>query len=363
MSKVPIYSRVPLCAVTRRLAYAVRNDGVLQATDFGIGSYDSTGDSWDGLISVSTEHLSVFEDPEEVFGLSAQGNVYGKFYGSMNSENDRAPKISDIIMISNADEMIVGLKADGTVVGDVLDLDYDPNGLESYEEYAIPYYNPSAVWGTMDWKNIVKIEVWGGVVLGLTSHGEILISGAENTDLRKTGIPTSGFFIDISLGKHHCMALKDDGTVVAWGSQNDYGELDVSLWADVIHIAAGATYASFAVKSDNTVYFTGWDYWNTTYNEYQVTEILNTWTNIVALYAGDGIAGGEYTSLVGVTTVSGECRYLEYAFEVGSVYESTLNSANGFYDIKPRYIPTHLKETKESLTEVTLSWEWLYYQT
>ena len=56
----------------------------------------------------------------------------------------------------------------------------------------------------------------------------------------------------ISMGETFAMALKKDGTVVAWGD-NDYGQTDVPAGlSGVISISAGADFA-YALKSDGTV--------------------------------------------------------------------------------------------------------------
>ena len=62
----------------------------------------------------------------------------------------------------------------------------------------------------------------------------------------------------IAAGEHHALALKPDGTVVAWGYQ-EHGETTVPEdLSDAAYVAAG-TYHSLAEKSDGTV--TGWG-WN-----------------------------------------------------------------------------------------------------
>ena len=83
------------------------------------------------------------------------------------------------------------------------------------------------------------ISWWGD-----SAYGEILI--ATPADL--AGV------IAISCGEYHSLALKADGSVVAWG---DNGRVHVpSHLTDVIAIAAGA-YHSLALKADGTVFAWG----------------------------------------------------------------------------------------------------------
>ena len=59
----------------------------------------------------------------------------------------------------------------------------------------------------------------------------------------------------VAAGEHHAVALKSDGTVVAWGSPSsqDYGQATVpDGLSSVVAIAAGFTH-TLALKSDGTV--------------------------------------------------------------------------------------------------------------
>ena len=59
-------------------------------------------------------------------------------------------------------------------------------------------------------------------------------------------------FIRIAAGAYHNLALKNDGTVVAWG-ENCYGQATVPAGlSGVVAIAAGALH-SLALKNDGTV--------------------------------------------------------------------------------------------------------------
>ena len=88
----------------------------------------------------------------------------------------------------------------------------------------------------------------------------------------------------ISCGGNHVLALKKDGTVVAWGGQGSkkfdaFGQAEVPPGLDhVIAIAAGG-YHSLALKKDGTVIAWG----NNEYNQESVPPDLR---NVVAISAG-----------------------------------------------------------------------------
>jgi hypothetical protein len=73
-----------------------------------------------------------------------------------------------------------------------------------------------------------------------------------------TAVDTGLGVVKISKGLSHSLALKRDGTVVAWGS-NSYGESTVPAGlTNVVDVDAGS-YESYAVKSDGTVVHWGND--------------------------------------------------------------------------------------------------------
>ena len=78
-------------------------------------------------------------------------------------------------------------------------------------------------------------------------------------------------------GIFHSLALRPDGTVVAWGA-NDNGQIDVPLdLSNVVAIAAGG-YHSLALRSDGTVVAWG-------YNGFVQTNVPPG--NVVAIAAGE----------------------------------------------------------------------------
>jgi len=104
----------------------------------------------------------------------------------------------------------------------------------------------------------------------------------------------------IAGGQTHSLALKNDGTVWAWGA-NGYGQLgdgtntnnklpvQVSSLTNIIAVAAGIDH-SLALKSDGTVWAWGYNYFgqlgNGTYTNSNTPVQVSSLTNIIAVAAG-----------------------------------------------------------------------------
>lgn len=141
-----------------------------------------------------------------------------------------------------------------------------------------------------------KVWGWGANHYGQLGNGTN--AATQKIPVQVTNLAT---VIAIAAGKHHSLALKSDGTVWAWGT-NNYGQLGngnttlqkspiqtVGL-TNVIAIAAGA-YHSLALKADGTVW--GWGYnsqsqvgnGTITTPQTKPVKVVNL-TNVVAIAAG-----------------------------------------------------------------------------
>jgi hypothetical protein len=109
----------------------------------------------------------------------------------------------------------------------------------------------------------LKITVWGG-----------------QPAYKLTPVPTDlTNIVAVAAGAYHSLALKSDGTVVAWG-WNVYGQTNVpSTLSNVVSIAGGLGH-SIALKSNGTVVAWG-------YNNYGQATVPSGLSNVVALAAGD----------------------------------------------------------------------------
>jgi uncharacterized repeat protein (TIGR03803 family) len=133
--------------------------------------------------------------------------------------------------------------------------------------------------------NVVAIATLFYHSLALKSDGTVVAWGWWNDDYGQCNVP-SGLtnVVAVGAGALHSVALKSDGTVVAWGD-NSYGHQSnvPSGLTNAVAIASGG-YHSLALKGDGTVVVWGW-------NALGQCNVPSCLTNVVA------IASGGYHSL------------------------------------------------------------------
>ena len=128
---------------------------------------------------------------------------------------------------------------------------------------------------------VVAISAGEFFSLALKNDGTVVAWGSDNYGQSTVPAGLNGV-VAISAGEQFSLALKGDGTVVAWG-QNDAGQTTVpAVLNGVIAIAAGYHH-SLALKSDGTVVAWGDNY----YGECTVPAGLN---GVLAIAAGNGFS-------------------------------------------------------------------------
>lgn len=175
----------------------------------------------------------VFDQEVPPFGLS---NVIAISAGTMHSlalrsdgtvvqwgdvshgQNTPPPLLRNVISIAAGDYYSVALKSDGTV----------------------------AVWGTLSTppglSNVVSIAAGGGW-LALKADGTVVGEG--------TSVPSGlSNIVAVAAGNDHNLAIRVDGTVVAWGNDG-YGQGDIPPGLKQTIAVAGGAYFSVALLSDS----------------------------------------------------------------------------------------------------------------
>jgi alpha-tubulin suppressor-like RCC1 family protein len=192
--------------------------------------------------------------------------IYTRLSGDAVFTNNVVPGLSNIVALSGGDRAggVLALQADGTasyLAGDIQPCASGAtavaiNGGGAYAlltNGSVVQFGPNLVQQQPIWVKTRRLIATTDT-MGLTPEGG-LVPWAGNPDYNTTA--GLGNVTAISEGYGHCLALKSDSTVFAWGDDSD-GQCNVPAGlSNVVAIAAGG-YHSLALKSDGTV--VGWGY-------------------------------------------------------------------------------------------------------
>ena len=245
-----------------------------------------------GIEAVSSGNLDTLtlRSDGTVWGLGDNfwgelGDGQSSFDGSWNSSIANPPVqvsgLSGAIGIAAGYLHSLAVKDDGTVWawGDAIHGDLGDNGSETYDAVPVQVADPT---GTSHLTGVAAVAAGDSFSLALKSDGTVWAWGyneygqcGPNASGQSSNLPVQvgslTGLVAIAAGGYHGLALKNDGTVWAWG-ENFYGELGddsttisstpvrVSGLSGIVAIAGGQ-YHSLAVKDDGTVWAWG-------YNEY-----------------------------------------------------------------------------------------------
>jgi len=197
--------------------------------------------------------------------------------------------LTDVVDVAAGDRHSLALKSDGTVWA----WGYGGHGqlgINTKDDHTVPYQVHGPVGGDeLYLTGIIKVAAGANFSLALKNDGTLwawgeggygqlgLHSDNDHTvPYQVHGLDNVGYLtdvVDVAAGQHHTLALKSDGTVYAWGG-NFYGQLgihsnddhtvpyqvhgpnDEGYLSGIIQVAAGE-YFSLALRDDGTVWAWG----------------------------------------------------------------------------------------------------------
>ena len=283
---------------------AIRNDGQLltwgrnERGELGLGTYGSGNEK---EIPVQVDHTGRFiavaggliDSGAHSIGLKSDGTVwtwgnnsYGQIGNATSGSNRYTPyeveNLSNIVQIAAGNEHCLALNASNQVFAWGRNSQGQLGTVDNTDRYtAVSISGSMSVLNnvqqiaagknfSMALKKNGTVWTWGENTSGQLGSGD---TNPSNTPIQVKAHAGDGFLtqvVAIAAGSEHCLALKNDGTVWAWGSgmsgrlgnQMDTGnetrphqvyDIDgVNMLSNVIKIAAASSH-SLVLKSDSTV--------------------------------------------------------------------------------------------------------------
>jgi len=239
------------------------------AIDYGakndLESQEKSRAVWNQM--VSSTKVTGGRDHTVVLGSDGRAMAFGS---NIDPRKNGSPMMTNqtvlrgwdsIIDIAAGDYHTVGLKTNGTVlaVGQAKEGQCDVS----------------------EWTNIIDIAAGDYHTVGLQKGGTTLVATGRDKygqcNVQSLVYAGAAPIDSIAAGYEHTVALREDGTVTAIGS-NNYGQLNVGSWNAIVQIDAG-TYHTIGLRSDGTVVATG-------SNDHHQCDV-SYWTDIVSIVAGD----------------------------------------------------------------------------
>lgn len=187
--------------------------------------------------------------------------VLGPRMASGQSSSSNAPLAS----LAYSDSYALFVRADGSVYGGGV----DPNHYHYLNQVLAP--PPGLGW-------VKQVAAGESFAVALRKDGTVAAWGSNDEGQATVPASLSGV-VQVAAGGSHALALKSDGTVVAWGS-NSHGESTIPLGlSGVTQVSTVGPYLSVARKANGTVVA-----WGT--NWYGETTVPATLTTAIQVAAG-----------------------------------------------------------------------------
>lgn len=241
---------------------------------------------------------------EYVVGIKEDGTVVFSPAPGVCRSSGNSDAWTDLVAISAGGYGTIGLKKDGSIVyagsfDYIIPTERAVAISKGYNYYVILKEDGTveastsnlAGNGVSSWKNIVAVSAGGDHIVGLKKDGSVVAVGkhgqgrySDFVDVGQCDVSSWKDIIAISAGKSHTVGLKKDGTVVATGS-TAFSACEVSDWKDIVSVSAGNIF-TVGLKKDGTVVSAG-GYDSSGYVNSEFLSKVNSWTDIIAISAGN----------------------------------------------------------------------------
>ncbi len=267
---------------------------------FTAGDDDGEETTATTTVSVSRHPITVLRDFSAGDGHAAALRDDGSMliWGFAN-ESDNTPQSGTFLKIAAGSGFTIAIKQDQTLLG---------WGQAEYGQTSVPTGTFTeiaagtqfaagirtdgsiAAWGRdyLNYLNVpagndfVKVDMIYCTAIALRQDGSVAVWGPAVSDVTGvmpssvTDAPTDAGYVDVAAGGYHCLALKADGTLVAWGDDSD-GQCDVPA-GTYTDVDAGYLFSA-AVRTDGSIEAWGSDMYGTVSD-------LPTGNDFVAVWCG-----------------------------------------------------------------------------
>ena len=210
------------------------------------GTVVAVGDNSEDQCDVSdwTNIVAISAGWTHTVGLKKDGTIVSVGGNAVGNDNEcDVSGWTDIIAIAAGNDRTLGLKKDGTVVAD------------SWTSRALEGLAHQSRWDVSSWTDIVAITA-DDEVMGVRADGTVVAVGTKGDE---SNVSSWRNMVTVSTGFEHTVGLKSDGTVVALGDNDPYGQCNVSGWKNIVAISAGNNH-TVGLKADGTVVAVGSNY-------------------------------------------------------------------------------------------------------
>ena len=217
------------------------------------------------------DFLAISAGADRNLALREDGSIvqWSNWLGEIHPDKWPIPEDKDFVAISPGGTRSLAIRSDGSLVS----WGTTPVAPEGNDYVAVALGNENMVLLTEDgtvrqgghcWSGdcklprgkYVAIDAEGHMTVGLMGDGSVVSTPTVHESPET--IPSGNDFV--AAGAGHVLALREDGSLVAWGGKNEDGELDVPEGNEFVAIAAGAAY-SVALRDDGSLSAWGRDLW------------------------------------------------------------------------------------------------------